>query len=662
MRSEHKFGKLFEPGQIGRLTLKNRIIMAPMGTSYATDTGGISPVQLSYYVERAKGGTAMIITEGCGYERRLGGWEPIMLDIDRYIPGHAQMVEAVHSYGVKIVLQLAHMGRYASADQTEGRQSVAPSVIPESEITRWFAPRAAPPRELSVEEIQELVEKCAITARRARMAGYDGVEIHGAHGYLVHQFMSPRTNKRIDQYGGSPENRIRFPVEIIQAIKRRAGRDFCVIFRLTAEETGETEGYTIEDCKSFCRGFENAGADAIDVSMGTMWDKDGVSRNACPMSFPQGWRVHYAEAIKQVVNIPVIAVGMIREPHFAENILKERKADFIALGRTLLADPEWPKKAAEERIEEIRKCITCNYCIHCQQSRLPIRCSINAMLGSEVYFPNGVYPAAVKKRTMVVGSGPGGMEFARVAALRGHKVDLYEKETALGAGQLKLAAVAPGKQKVEWLREYLTTQIQKMKIKIHLRVEVTPELVMEKNPEVIVIATGARPITPDIPGIDKDIVVTAHDVLAGRVVIDGQRVAVLGGWSLGCEVANFLVERGKMVTIVSRSPSRDLARGLYVSNRAELMAKLRRSEKVALLHEHAAKCILDHGVVVVNKNSAESTLEVDKVVLALGVIPLRELADQLKGKVSELYVIGDAAQPRDIASAVREGFILATRI
>lgn len=652
-----KFERLFEPGCIGTLNLKGRIVMAPMGTYMNTPDSGISERTIDYYARRAIGGTHMIITECTAIDGPLSMVYPTepRLDEDRFVANHNYLVEAIQSLGAKIACQLHHAGWRASLGSIGGLQPVSPSVVPLTGAN-WV------PRELTIAEIERLVDKFAQAAVRARLAGYDAVEVHSAHGYLIHQFMSPYINRRTDMYGGSTENRMRFPVQIIKRIKELAGRDFPVIFRFTAEETRE-DGYKLEEAKVFAKMLEAAGADALHVSMGSAApeDKDGVGINVCPMSFAQGWRIEYSAAIKREVKIPIITVGVIRDPEVAESFLKEGKADFIALGRALLADPDWVNKAAEGRPEDIRKCTSCNWC-HARghQRIISRRCAINAELGREREFAE-IRPAAVKKRVMIVGGGPAGMEAARIAAMRGHEVSLYEKEKALGDGQLKLAAAAPHKEKWNWLRDYLTTQIGKLNIKVHLGTEVTPSTIAYAKPDVLILATGAKPLIPDIPGIDKDNVCIAHDVLGGKVDIRGQRVAVLGGRIVGCETADYLAERGNKVTIACRSPASQLAEGLSGSNRPDMLARLRR-HNVQVIAEHDVKEVTGKGIVLVDKNWQTSFLEVDRVVIARGAVPADHLAKKLDGSIVEVYAIGDCVEPRDIAAAIYEGALIARKI
>ncbi len=654
-----KFGRLFEPSRIGTLELKNRIIMSSMLTCFAHGTGEPSPQMIDYYVERAKGGVGLIIVEGACFTYPLGVLTASRLRIDseNHVSKHFELVEAVHSYGAKIIIQFLHPGGKGRSIFSAGQQPVSPSGV-----GRVGLP---PPRALATEEIEQLIQEVVAAADRAKRAGYDGVEINVGHGYLFHEFLSESTNLRTDTYGGSPEKRARIITEAIKAIKAALGKNFIVISRFSAEG-----GYTIQEGKIFSQLLEQAGIDALDVSGGGLEPFPLQTPETNPMDLPQGWLVPYAHAIKQVVKVPIITVSEIKEPQFAESVLETGRADFISLGRALLADPEWPKKAMEGKEAEIRKCISCDFCklttaggskAHANRPPLgiPLRCATNSAVGREKELAK-IKPAEKRKRVMIVGGGPAGMEAARVAALRGHFVSLYEKAGSFG-GQLNLAAVPPGKQKIGWVIEFLEGQLKKLSVETHLNKEIKVEEIMKEAPDVLIVATGSRPTIPDIPGQDYDSVVTAHDLLARERTAKGKKIVIIGASQTGCETAEFLAEKGCEVTIIDQLPANELAPDAIPDHRNPLLARLI-ARGVKIYTEQTAKEIKQNCLVVATADVGERLLEADSIVLATGTEPVKEIADQVRDKVPEIYVIGDSAGYHKIADAIYAGSIVASRI
>jgi len=629
--------KLWEPIRIGRMELKNRVVMPPMVTRYATDDGFVTERTRNYYGARARGGAGLIIVEAT-YVHRQGWAFPNQIGIseDKFIPKLSELTGTVHRHGAKIAIQLHHGGRQAK-EALSGLQPVAPSPLPMA--------GGEMPREMTVDEIAETVAYFAEAAIRAQKAGFDGVELHAAHGYLIDQFLSPTSNKRDDEYGGDLHRRARFLLETIAAVKEAVGEDYPVWCRMDGKEYG-AEGITLEDARQTARLAQEAGLAAIHVSC---WGPATPVNRTTP-TFVSAIIEELAEGIKKAVSIPVIAVGRIT-PDDGERMLKEGKADLIAIGKAVLADSEWSNKVASGRVEDITPCIICNGCR--DDLRNPavvgIRCLVNAALGREK--ESEIVPAARHKKVLVVGGGPAGMEAARVAALRGHQVTLWEKESRLG-GQLIQAAIPPHKDRIAPLYKYLETQLQKLGVKVQPGKETTAAAVAEFSPEVVVVATGVKPFIPDISGLDKAKVVQAGDVLEGRVKV-GQKVAIIGGELVGCETAEFLADRGKQVIVMRRGA--EMATSVGPSNRDFFLSRLL-DKGVTLLREVRYDGISPEGVIITTKDGEKRTIEADTVVLAAGSVSDAALYKAIKDKVSEVYCIGDCVEPRTIRDAISEGF------
>jgi 2,4-dienoyl-CoA reductase-like NADH-dependent reductase (Old Yellow Enzyme family)/thioredoxin reductase len=646
-----KYPKLFEPGRIGKIQIKNRLVMPPMATNFAGPFGEVTERIIRYYAERAKGGVGLIIVENVQvkYPEGKNVACQLRLDGDKYIPGFQELAEAVHAYGAKIFVQIHHAGR--QYHDIEGADGVAPSAIPDGFLQ-------VPVRELTTTEIWDLVERFSDAALRVKRAGMDGVEFHGAHGYLINQFLSPHTNKRTDEWGGTFEGRMKFPLEIIKRSRQKAGPDFPFCFRLSADEF-VPGGITLDLSKQIALRLEEAGIDVLNVSAGIY---ESIHRFLDTMRFEEGWRVYLAEEIKKVVSIPVITVGGIRSPAVAEKILEQGRADFVAVGRTLIADPHWPMKAKEGRDEDIRKCISCN--IGCVGGHvffdLYMRCTVNPVVGHERL--DGwaeLKPAQRKKKVMIVGGGPGGMEAARIAALRGHDVTLYEKEGELG-GQLRIAALAPGKTKLNFIREYYSHQLPKAGVKIEMNKEVDEYLVKEVNPQVLIIATGAEPFIPDIPGVSGRNVLFAWDVLGRKAQVSGDRIVVAGGGLVGCETALFLAEEGKKVTIIEMLD--ELAMDMEPVSRFELLTELLPKAGIQSLTKRIIAQISEEGVVVLDRSQERTFVEAESVINALGSKSVERLEAKVKDIIPEVYVIGDCKEPRRIINATFEGASVARMI
>lgn len=664
------FQYLFSPINIGDLEVKNRIVMSALHLGYATKDGLVTDRLKDFYVERAKGGAGLIVL-GMAYvdwvgTGGIGATNVIGIDDDKFVPGLTELVEAVHGHGAKFAAQLYHAGRYSLSAVT-GLQPVSASSVP-CRLNRDMS------RELSTSEVVETIEKYGEAARRAKEAGFDAVEIGGSAGYLINQFLSPVTNQRRDRYGGSFQNRLRFLVEIIECIKERVGDCFPLIYRTCGSDFIEG-GLLLDDYRMIVREAERAGVHAVGVTGG--WHEATIPE--ITMHVPRGGYVYLAQGIKEAVSIPVIAANRINEPLLAEEILQQKKADLIGMGRALLADPELPNKAEEGRFEDIRICIACNQgCLDNLFMRQPIQCLVNAQAGREREYQSK--PAKAAKRVTVIGGGPAGMEAARVANLRGHQVTLYEKGDNLG-GQMSLASVPPGKGEIESIVRYLSTQVMKSGVDIKLGTEATVDVIREGKFDVIIVATGAVPLAPDIPGVNRQNVVMAQDVLRDKVKL-GEKVIIIGGGSVGCDVALFLAHKraikddsafflikygvdcqvtlsllkkaGNNITIVEKLPR--IGRDVGVTTRWIVIGQLEQYG-VEVITDTEVTEITGEGIVI-EKDAKQSCLEADSIVLASGYQANRSLFEQLKERQDgpEVYAIGDCVEPRKALEAIHEGF------
>ena len=655
---------LFTPIKVGKMELKNRIVMPAMHYLPSWE-GMLLPHHTDYFVERAKGGAALIIIGGCTIDEYSGAPNMISVRDDKFIPGLSALVKAVQAHGTKIAAQLYHAGRFVHSMLLGGKQSISSFPV-RSKFT------GETPRQLSIPEIKQIQKNYALAAGRVKRAGFDAVEIIAAAGYLISQFLSPIVNRRQDEYGGEYENRMRFGLEVAQEVRQEVGPDFPIIFRVAGNEFMEG-GLGNKEAQIFCRGLEKAGTDMINVTGG--WHETRVPQ--ITMGLPRGGFVYLAQGIKQAVSIPVMACNRINDPLLADQILRDGQADLIGFARGLIADPELPNKALQGRFDEINRCIACNQgCFDPIFDQKPVTCLVNARAGAEGKLT--IEPATRKKKVMVIGGGPAGMEAARVAAFRGHRVSLYEKAEKLG-GQLHLAAAPPGRGEFLTFVSYLERQMKAQNVAVYTRTEITPEYVELEKPDVVVVATGAEPWASEIKGINRPNVVMAWDVLSGRVDT-GKEVVVIGGGAVGLGTAIFLARKGtidgdtlrflmanqaetfetlnsllfrgvKKVTVVEMLNR--LGQDLGRSTRWTIMQDLWRLSIKAMTHTHA-KEITDGGVIV-DRGGQENLIRGDTVVVATGAKAVNALYKKLQGRASEIYLIGDAKTPRKALEAVAEG-------
>jgi len=614
-----------------------------MATRYATLEGFATDRQTAYYVERARGGVGYITVEHTGIHEQ-GKAHPNMLLIssDEHASRIEGLIEAVHSAGGKIIVQINHAGRQTSSAIT-GSPIVGPSPIP-------CPTRDEIPRELSTGEIEEITEVFTMAAQRVKEARADGVEIHMAHGYLLCSFLSPFSNRRGDQYGGDIKGRARLPVEVLKSVRDRVGPDFPISCRLSGDEYVEG-GLKIEETKQIAQILEQEGADVLHVSA---CNAASGYLNHPPYYVEEGVFVHLAEAIKSVVKIPVITVGRIRNPAMAEQILRDGKADLVSMGRALIADPHMPKKAQDGRLEEINLCISCNRCIQTLRKEA-VRCAVNPETGNEDRFRFSKTDRP--KRVWIVGGGPGGLKSAEITALRGHQVTLFEKDHNLG-GRMRLAALPPKKAVLNDFLDYLERRVRGLGVTLELDKEFTPDMLGTGKPDAVIVASGALPLFPDWKGMEESGALSVDDILSGEGDV-GKRVLVVGAGGIGAETADYLSEMGKEVTLVEMLE--EIAADLVVHLKHYL--SLRLAEKgVTILTSTKVKELGKGYALVENASGTRKIDGFDTIVLAVGSKPDDRIAKSLEGKVPELHVIGDASEPREALEAVYEGEETALKI
>ena len=663
--------KLFTPNQMGSLEVKNRIVMPAMHMNFTPD-GEINDKALNFYAERARGGAGLIIVGGCAIDDVGSG--PMMINVSdrKYLDGLKKLTNTVKREGANVAAQLYQAGRY-SHSAFSGKQPVAPSPIA-SRLTK------EEPRALTIEEIKDLQETFANAALIVKEAGFDAVEIIGSAGYIISQFLSPITNHREDEYGGSFENRMRFGLEVVEKVREAVGENYPVIFRVGGNDYMAGSNTNVE-ITEFCRRLDETGIEALNVTGG--WHETRVPQ--LTMQVPPGTYVYLAENIKRNVNTPVIACNRINDPHLADKILSEGRADFVGVARGMIADPEFPLKAQNGESHRIRKCIGCNQgCLDNVFSLQPVNCLVNARAGRENEVT--IQPAEKTKRVLIIGGGVAGMEAARVTAMRGHEVSLWEKDEELG-GQIHLAATPPGRSDFLHLYEYLAEELHELKVDVTLSCEATPEKVNKGNFDVVITATGAKPLKPDIPGVNNENVVTAWDILAGKKLA-GDSPIVIGGGAVGIETSLYLADQGALsaeslkflflrdaenVDVLKELASRGhkkitmiemlkkIGQDIGLSTRWTLVDELRRSG-VSVLKNTTVNEITANGVIV-EEEGGQKEINGDTVILALGSCSENALHENLQKEFNgELYLIGDAYKPQKALEAIHSAFDVGLKV
>ncbi|NMB36039.1 MAG: FAD-dependent oxidoreductase [Firmicutes bacterium] len=644
------FENLFKPMQIGQLRVANRIMMAAIGTNYSTPEGEVTERLVDFFRARARGETGLIVTEGA-YVTQSGKECSCQLGIhkDELLPGLKELADKVHADGAKIFIQLFHAGRQTVSAVT-GLDVLAPSPIPCQAVQEM-------PRQIAKDEIPQLIDAFGRAARRAQKAGFDGVELLVGHGHLINQFLSPYSNKREDEYGGSLENRMRFALEVLACVREAVGRDYPISCRISAEEYVEG-GLEMEESIAFARRLVDEGIELLHVSGATY---ESGPMMVPPMLLPQNIFAEKARELKKALagRVPVAVAGRIKDPRRAEDLIKEGKTDLVALGRALLADPEFPRKAREGRISEIRKCIGCNQgCMDRLLMQKDITCLGNPLCGRESEYGYEIEEAAAKKKVLVIGGGPGGMEAARTASLRGHEVLLYEREKQLG-GKMLPAAVPPGKAEVGDLRVFLIEQLTKLPVKVVTGHEVDLHTVEKFAPDAVILAAGSKPLFPKIPGIEQENVAHADDILSGEKQLGlGERVLVVGGGLVGCEIANFAAEQGKNVYLLEMLAEIGADIGFFY----KILLMTRMQERGVELHpETTLKEIKGNTVIAEHKGEDKEFENISTVVIAAGYEPDRGLLASLAEKY-EVFSIGDCKEVRKMLEAIHEGFECSFRL
>lgn len=665
------FPYLFSPIKISNMELRNRIVMTAMHLGY-TPQGEVTDRLVGFYEPRAKGGVGLIIVGGCPIDEYGGMAGMIDLSQDKFIPGLKRLTEAIRAHGAKIAAQLYQAGRYAFSAMIGGRKPFSASAV-RSRLT------GETPRALELREIPAVQDKFAEAAARAKEAGFDAVEILGSAGYLICQFLSPLTNKRDDEYGGPLENRMRFGIEVVQKVRAAVGPDYPILFRIAGNDFMEG-GHTNREARIFAAELEKAGVDLFNVTGG--WHETRVPQ--LTMFVPRGAFVYLAEGIKSAVSVPVLASNRINDPSIGEEIIRNGEADLVTMARALIADPELPNKAASGKRHLIYHCVACNQgCFDNIFQLKPASCLVNPRAGREREL--AIEPAAAKKKILVVGGGPAGMKAACTAAERGHRVVLVEKAKRLG-GQIPLNSHIPGRKEMLLIGRDLENNLRELGVEIRLGREANKEIIKEIQPDTVILATGARPIQPDIPGVKRRNVVQAWDVLAGIKGV-GKRVVIVGGNAVGLETALYLADIGTLspevlhFLLVNKAEAMDfiherLNRGcksvtvvemtgkagqdIGLSTRWTVLAELRRLG-VTIMTNTRAVAITDEGLEI-EKGEKREVIEADSVVLAVGSTAENSLANEIKDLVKELHVIGDAKQPRNALDAIREGLMVGLKV
>jgi 2,4-dienoyl-CoA reductase-like NADH-dependent reductase (Old Yellow Enzyme family)/thioredoxin reductase len=650
----NRFPFLTKPIQIGSITLKHRLIMGPMWSRFCTTEGEVTKQMIDYYTARAKGGAAMIVIESTAQDSRYG-WDmaTVVLEDPKQVPSYARLVEALHIYGIPVLTQIVNVGAFST-------HPISPSGVPSVELG---GVGVVQPRVMSIEEIEEARDRFINTAVLAKDAGVDGVLVHGATAYLLHHFVSPYTNKRTDKYGGSLENRMRLPLEIVQGIRQKCGPDFVLGYELVADEF-LPGGLSLEHTIPLAKALEQEGIDYLDMCIGTYetFATDGRSPGHSKYTRFGAWG--YTEKFKKEIKIPVFhRTQGDYDPVSWEKHLAAGHADVVQIAKPTLCDPAIFNKAVEGRLDDIRECTNCCHCLNEQiVVHHQVECALNPETGRERDY--AIKKTDKPKKVLIVGGGPGGLEAARVAALRGHDVTLVEKEAEAG-GKLRFINLCLDQEPYGRFRDWEMKKCKEAGVKFELGKEATPQSIQAAKPDVVILATGApKHFVPDITGINKPNVVMPEGVLTGKAKL-GEKVVIIGGNRIGVDVAYTIAKKGlaKSVTIVEPQPVPVVGYDMEALNMLMQTTVMLPKYKVQVFTGTKIEAITDKGVVVISPEGKKSTIEADTVMLSMGyVTPEEALYQALVGKVAELYTIGDCIKPRRVRDAVHEGAFKARQI
>lgn len=640
-----KYPNLFRTGKIGGLEIKNRIVMPPTEILAAGFNGEMSDDLIRFYEERAKAGVGLIITAYASvddeFSQSFAGAQLRATDV-RLTGSYTKLARAIHKYGTKIMVQIYQAGRQAVPTAITGKRIVAPSAV-------GFSLYEQIPEEMTVEEIKRSVIKWGKAAKMLKNAGLDGVELLAAGGYLINQFLSPYSNKRTDEYGGSFENRIRFLKEVIEEIRQQCGNDFIISVRFSADEFLGNQGYHLDEGVRIAKACEKMGVDCLNVNNATQENRYYIIE---PITFKSGWKAYIAKAIKDAVSIPVIATNVIKRPEEAEVLLEQGVMDFAAVARANMADEQWARKAQEGRSQEIKPCIGCLHCLDETGFYRRSECAVNARMAREEEFAS-VEKNMDGRNIVVVGAGPAGMEAAMVMKQRGANVVVYEKNSFVG-GAVALGGRTVDKEPMQWLADYYTVMAKKMGIPVYLNTPATPELIASWHPYAVFTATGAVPIIPDLPGLHRENVYTVEQVLTDNLKWHDKKTVVIGGGMTGCEVAEKYSMAGNQVRLVEMRDK--LAPEVHRDNLFTVMNNLEASHAEILL-QHRLEGVDGDGVCVTDlKENKKRSLEADIVILSLGGKPNRELYETIKNQFERVVCLGDAVKPGRVFSAVHSGY------